>query len=177
MIGQPSNETSPKSEYSVRRRGRPFTKDYRIYFERTRDKVPVSPVHDIPLYHDKEKGVLNMVVEVPRWTNAKLEVCPTDTADIQSRFSTNDSTQISRSKSLNPILQDVIDNKERFVKNCFPYKGYIWNYGAFPQTWEDPNYRHPDTGTSTYILPSIPSSPHQAISGARHSLRPSRESP
>ena len=63
-----------KSEYSIRRSGRPFTKDYRIHFERSHDKVPVSPFHDIPLYHDKEEGILNMVVEIPRWTNAKFEV-------------------------------------------------------------------------------------------------------
>jgi hypothetical protein len=63
-----------KSEYSIRRSGRPFTKDYRIHFEREHDKVPVSPFHDIPLYHDRGKGILNMVVEVPRWTNAKFEV-------------------------------------------------------------------------------------------------------
>jgi inorganic pyrophosphatase len=68
------NKTAPKSEYSVRRHGRPNTKDYRIYFERTRDKMPVSPCHDIPLYHDEKGGVLNMVVEIPRWTNAKYEV-------------------------------------------------------------------------------------------------------
>ena len=67
-------KTAPKSEYSVRRHGRPHTMDYRIYFERTRDKMPVSPCHDIPLYHDKKEGVLNMVVEIPRWTNAKYEV-------------------------------------------------------------------------------------------------------
>ena len=24
----------------------------------------------------------------------------------------------------------------RFVANCFPHHGYIWNYGAIPQTWE-----------------------------------------
>ncbi|KAJ1339400.1 hypothetical protein BSLG_005966 [Batrachochytrium salamandrivorans] len=35
--------------------------------------------------------------------------------------------------------------KLRFVRNCFPHHGYIWNYGAFPQTWEDPNFIHPDT--------------------------------
>ena len=27
----------------------------------------------------------------------------------------------------------------------FPYHGYIWNYGALPQTWEDPS--HVDTNT------------------------------
>jgi len=35
----------------------------------------ISPFHDIPLYADDEKTVFNMVVEVPRWTNAKMEVC------------------------------------------------------------------------------------------------------
>jgi hypothetical protein len=45
---------------------------------------------------------------------------------------------------LNPILQDELDNKERFVKNCFPYKGYIWNYGALPQVSQPPlATRHP----------------------------------
>ena len=53
----------------------------------------------------------------------------------------------------------------RYVRNCFPHKGYLWNYGAFPQvrktfrhrlhlailatdifqTWEDPNVVHPET--------------------------------
>lgn len=69
-----NRKTAPNSEYSVRHHGRPHTKDYRIYFERTHDKMPVSPFHDIPLYHDKKKGILNMVVEIPRWTNAKYEV-------------------------------------------------------------------------------------------------------
>ena len=34
----------------------------------------VSPFHDIPLYANDDKSVFNMVVEVPRWTNAKMEV-------------------------------------------------------------------------------------------------------
>lgn len=34
----------------------------------------------------------------------------------------------------------------RFVANCFPHKGYIWNYGALPQTWEDPG--HVDANTN-----------------------------
>lgn len=33
----------------------------------------------------------------------------------------------------------------RFVANCFPHHGYIWNYGALPQTWENPE--HLDTAT------------------------------
>ena len=67
----------------------------------------------------------NMVVEVPRWTNAKMEI------DLKEKF--------------NPIKQDVKKGKLRFVANCFPHKGYIWNYGAIPQTWEDPNHVDPNT--------------------------------
>ena len=35
----------------------------------------VSPFHDISLYANDDRTVCNMVVEVPRWTNAKMEVC------------------------------------------------------------------------------------------------------
>lgn len=38
------------------------------------DKNPISPLHDIPLYANESKTVCNMVVEIPRWTNAKMEV-------------------------------------------------------------------------------------------------------
>ena len=34
----------------------------------------MSPLHDIPLHADSTGSVLNMVVEIPRWTNAKMEV-------------------------------------------------------------------------------------------------------
>lgn len=46
---------------------------------------------------------------------------------------------------LNPIKQDIKKGKPRFVANCFPHHGYIWNYGALPQTWENPE--HLDDGT------------------------------
>nr|KAF6501997.1 inorganic pyrophosphatase 2 [Molossus molossus] len=54
-----------------------------------------------------------MIVEVPRWTNAKME--------------------IATEEPLNPIKQDIKDGKLRYVANIFPHKGYIWNYGALPQ--------------------------------------------
>ena len=41
--------------------------------------------------------------------------------------------QISKEEPLNPIKQDVKKGKLRYVRNCFPHKGYLWNYGAFPQ--------------------------------------------
>lgn len=60
------------SSYSVRKVGAPYTLDHRVYIEK--DGVPVSPFHDIPLFANQEQTILNMVVEIPRWTNAKLEV-------------------------------------------------------------------------------------------------------
>ncbi|KAK1752476.1 putative inorganic pyrophosphatase [Echria macrotheca] len=109
--------------YTVRKVGAPNTFEHRVYIEK--DGVPISPFHDIPLYANAEQTVLNMIVEIPRWTNAKLE--------------------ISKDELLNPIKQDTKKGKLRFVRNCFPHKGYLWNYGAFPQTWEDPNVVHPET--------------------------------
>ena len=49
-------------------------------------------------------------------------------------------------EKLNPIKQDIKKEKLRFVCNCFPHHGYIWNYGALPQTWEDPGHTDADTG-------------------------------
>ncbi|CAZ85526.1 unnamed protein product [Tuber melanosporum] len=109
--------------YTVRKIGQPNTLEHRVYIEQ--DGVPISPFHDIPLYANEQKTILNMIVEIPRWTNGKLE--------------------ISKEELLNPIKQDVKKGKIRFVRNCFPHKGYLWNYGAFPQTWEDPNVIHPET--------------------------------
>ncbi|KAK3337279.1 putative inorganic pyrophosphatase [Cercophora scortea] len=111
------------SPYSIRKVGAPNTLEHRVYIEK--DGVTVSPFHDIPLYANAEQTILNMIVEIPRWTNAKLE--------------------ISKDELLNPIKQDIKKGKLRFVRNCFPHKGYLWNYGAFPQTWEDPNSIHPET--------------------------------
>lgn len=43
-------------------------------------------------------------------------------------------------------MQDTKKGKLRFVPNVFPHKGYIWNYGAFPQTWENPEVLDEHTG-------------------------------
>ncbi len=113
------------SDFKTRAAGAPYTLDYRVWLENTRTGQPASPFHDVPLFADESKTILNMIVEIPRWTNAKQE--------------------ISKDEPLNPIKQDTKKGKLRFVRNCFPHHGYIWNYGAFPQTWEDPNHTHPDT--------------------------------
>lgn len=58
--------------YSVRKIGAPNTLEHRIYVEK--DGVPLSPFHDIPLYANEQQTIFNMIVEIPRWTNAKMEV-------------------------------------------------------------------------------------------------------
>lgn len=60
------------SEFHTRRVGALHTTDFRCYIEK--DGTPISPFHDIPLYANEQQTVLNMVVEIPRWSNAKLEV-------------------------------------------------------------------------------------------------------
>lgn len=100
--------------------------EYRVFFSGPNGNT-VSPFHDIPLFANTEKTVMNMVVEIPRWTNSKMEIC--------------------KEEKMNPIKQDVKKGALRYVKNVFPHHGYIWNYGALPQTWEDPKHETPETKT------------------------------
>jgi hypothetical protein len=60
------------SKFTVRKVGAPNTLEHRVYIEK--DGVAISPFHDIPLFADSQQTLLNMVVEIPRWTNAKMEV-------------------------------------------------------------------------------------------------------
>jgi len=113
------------SQFSAVERGSVNTEDYRVYFKDSQTGNVISPFHDIPL---KNGDNFNMVVEIPRWSNAKME--------------------IATKEPLNPIKQDVKKGKLRYVKNFFPHHGYIWNYGALPQTWEDPTHKDANTGVN-----------------------------
>ena len=113
------------SNYSTEQRGCLNDQSFRLYFK-SKDNNIVSPFHDIPLHTDKD-NIYNMVVEVPRWSNAKLEICTTEI--------------------MNPIKHDVKNGTLRYVANCFPHHGYLWNYGCLPQTWEDPRYVEIETNT------------------------------
>jgi len=130
------------AEFSVRKVGAPNTLEFRAFVEK--DGTPVSPFHDVPLYANEQQTVLNMIVEIPRWTNAKLEVGlfhPSSEIGSSSGFGCSVARtnfivhQISKEEFLNPIKQDIKKGKLRFVRNCFPHKGYLWNYGAFPRVW------------------------------------------
>jgi len=111
----------PVSAYTTEERGESNTDTYKVFVKDSQG--PISPFHDIPL--SSGDNTFHMVVEVPRWTNAKME--------------------IDTKAPLNPIVQDQKKGKLRFVANCFPHHGYIWNYGAFPQTWENPNHKDEST--------------------------------
>lgn len=79
----------------------------------------ISPWHDIDL--KVSDGVYNALFEIPKNTKPKMEVAVKEPN--------------------NPIAQDVKKGKLR------DYHGPIfWNYGMFPQTWEDPNIKESETG-------------------------------
>merc|ERR1719230_1003836 len=80
----------------------------------------ISPWHDIPLY--APDGNVHMVVEIPKFSRAKFE--------------------IATGEDHNPIKQDTKNGKLREYK----YGDMLFNYGCFPQTWEDPAHVTPDTG-------------------------------
>jgi hypothetical protein len=69
----------------------------RIYFEHVNSNRIVSPFHDIPLFQNAKNHILNMIVEIPRYTNAKME--------------------INKKEKFNPIVQDSKNNKLRYVDN------------------------------------------------------------
>jgi len=118
--------TNFERRYCTMERGCRNEADYRMYFT-NKDGKYISPWHDIPLYANVAAKTFNMVCEIPRWTNAKLEICTKE--------------------PLNPLKHDMKNGKVRFVDNCFPHHGYIWNYGAIPQTWEDPHHCDSDTSS------------------------------
>lgn len=101
------------------------TLEYRLGFKYTMPDgslKSISPWHDIPLYANRQAKYFHFLCEIPKWTRAKYEVA---TGEVH-----------------NPIKQDVRNGRLRFYQHgdmCF-------NYGLFPQTWEDPARITPDTG-------------------------------
>eukprot|EP00816_Leptocylindrus_hargravesii_P013848 CAMPEP_0196808596 /NCGR_PEP_ID=MMETSP1362-20130617/8577_1 /TAXON_ID=163516 /ORGANISM="Leptocylindrus danicus, Strain CCMP1856" /LENGTH=280 /DNA_ID=CAMNT_0042182995 /DNA_START=42 /DNA_END=884 /DNA_ORIENTATION=- len=104
------------ASFSTEQVGESATEEFRLAFK-DESGAAISPWHDIPLKN--EDGAYNMVVEIPRYTKAKMEVATKEES--------------------NPIAQDIKKGKLR------DYHGPIfWNYGCFPQTWENPNDEHPE---------------------------------
>lgn len=102
--------------------GEPGSLDYRVQFHYNDagQLKQISPWHDIPLY--SPDGYVHMVTEIPKFSRAKFE--------------------IATGEPFNPIKQDTKNGKLREYK----YGDMCFNYGAFPQTWEDPKHKSQDTG-------------------------------
>ena len=121
---------SISAQYRLIERGRKYSEaggeQYKIYLESLSGDI-VSPWHDVPLYHgqDSTNNTFNMIVEIPRFSQAKFE--------------------IHREMRLNPLVQDEEEGRARFLPNVFPWHGSLCNYGALPQTWENPFHRDPWT--------------------------------
>ncbi len=89
------------------------TKDFRIYLEDWQGKR-VSFIDDVPLWANEKESIVNMVVEIPQHTNYKMEIAALEED--------------------HPIMHDTKGKSLRFTNECYPF-----NYGAVPQTWENPN--------------------------------------
>lgn len=87
---------------------------------------PISPWHDVPIYPGDDKKFVNFVVEIPRWTDAKIE--------------------IKRDEPLNPIFHDEKKGLPRFKESVWPHRAMPFLYGSIAQTWENPNVKHNFTG-------------------------------
>lgn len=111
------------SRLTRRSRGKKGTAEWRMdfYLENPKSHMltHISPWHDIPLR--AKDGYFHAVIEIPKWTRDKFE--------------------IAVNEKLNPIKQDT--KKGQLRKYDF-YQ--MFNYGALPQTWEDPNHTPDDTG-------------------------------
>jgi len=99
--------------YGVQETGSKYASSYRVYLKK--DGKAISPFHDVPLMENEYYNVIN---EIPRFEHAKFE--------------------ITKDRAMNPIAQDIKKGNVRYVKNVYPFYGYPFNYGALPQTWEDP---------------------------------------
>uniref|UniRef100_A0A8D8VNJ2 inorganic diphosphatase n=3 Tax=Cacopsylla melanoneura TaxID=428564 RepID=A0A8D8VNJ2_9HEMI len=69
----------------------------------------ISPLHDIPLFASMQDKVFNMIVEVPSMQDEKWE--------------------LSLGEYLNPLRR----------QDCHLHNLYMWNYGSFPNTYENPD--------------------------------------
>lgn len=76
------------------------------------DNMKISPWHDIPL---KNNNLFNFICEIPKWSRDKFE--------------------ISTTNKYNPLIQDIENGKPR----VYNWGDTIFNYGALPQTWENPH--------------------------------------
>mmetsp|Transcript_2442 Transcript_2442/g.3567 ORF Transcript_2442/g.3567 Transcript_2442/m.3567 type:complete len:1057 (+) Transcript_2442:150-3320(+) len=98
------------------------SKDFTLYIRDHKTGKVISPWHEIELIAPGDDAskysrdeFYNMVVEIPNGVTAKMEV--------------------QKDKGANPIKQDLSNDQPRYYSYGVPF----FNYGLFPQTWEDPS--------------------------------------
>mmetsp|Transcript_2661 Transcript_2661/g.3554 ORF Transcript_2661/g.3554 Transcript_2661/m.3554 type:complete len:315 (-) Transcript_2661:268-1212(-) len=104
--------------------GEQNTLDYRIHAV-AEDGKKISLWHDVSLVHldpesKQETPYLNFVCEISKFSRKKYEIATDEPG--------------------NPIKQD----EKKGVLREFKKGDIYFNYGCFPQTWEDPTFIHPD---------------------------------
>lgn len=120
-----SNSFGSDKGINLHEEGDENTLDYRIHAKHGDNEKTISLWHDISLVHvepdtGKKTEYFNFVCEIPKFTRKKYE--------------------IATDEDFTPIKQDEKKGQLREFK-----KGDIFfNYGCFPQTWEDPTFLHPD---------------------------------
>lgn len=114
-----SDAATASTSFTTESKGKAETLEYRLFYQ-SPGKI-VSPWHDIPIYPDpSNKQIVNFINEIPKGSDAKME--------------------IATDEEKNPIKQDVKKGELRFYK----FGPSLFNYGAIPQTYEDPANMNPD---------------------------------
>ena len=103
-----------KLNYTKVEKEKGIKKKYKIYLKKN-NKI-ISIVNNIPLKN--KDNTFNMICEIPKYTRKKME--------------------INWKKKYNPIQQDL--NKDGSLRE-YKWGDMLFNYGAFPQTWENPKVR------------------------------------
>jgi inorganic pyrophosphatase len=109
--------TAAKMAISTEEKGSFPSEEYRMFFKD--GSTTVSPWHGIDTWADKDKGIVNAVIEISKNTRPKMEVATKEES--------------------NPIKQDMKKGKLR----DYPLD-IFWNYGMIPKTWENPKHEHPE---------------------------------
>ena len=85
--------------------------------------------HDVPLKAPGTGNLYNVVIEIPMYSTAKMEM--------------------NKEKAGNPITQDTKNGKPRYYTYGVPF----FNYGFLPQTWEDVNHIDAKSGAKSRRRP------------------------
>jgi inorganic pyrophosphatase len=128
-----SPAVEPRGGQMLRSVGTQGTGSFRLEFWNERTQEQISPWHDIPLKPaGRAVGEYTFVCEIPRGTTPKME--------INKETEYNPIVQVSESRpgACGGSMVGLQDTKKGKLRE-YPWESLV-NYGAFPQTWEDPSH-------------------------------------